>query len=534
MIRRLFFFAAFVTALSACELIATVDRSMIPNPDLDGGEDMGESPDLGPDSDASIPADGSILADAASPDAAVGDADTMDATLVDAAVDAAPTDASPDAFSVPRVSVTVASTSAASILGNGASQSARLSADGTKAVFHSSASNLVPGDTNGWQDVFVKDLLTGAVTRASVLADGTQFNSWSQGASFSPDGTKVVFVTYATNVGGDPSNEHPKVVVKDLVSGAIAIVSENLLGELGDGPSLDSPSFANDGDHVLFGSDATNLLHHLVYPDGGVPDGGVDGGVSDGGMLAGFDTNAAGDVFLKNLVTGALTRVSVAAGGVEAAGASFSPSLSPDGTKVAFVSYANNLVAGDTNVEMDVFVVTLASGAVRRISVSNDGDEADWWSYRPYFSQDSARVLFESDATNLVPDDTNFAPDVFLFDLVAGTISRVSTDALGAQIALGASWPGWAPSGDWILFHTDAPLDSADTNEHADVYVKHLASGAVYRVSVGAGGGVGNGRSAYASFASAAPAVVFESLATNLVPSDTNGAFDIFVASLTF
>src|SRR5262249_44994888 len=108
-------------------------------------------------------------------------------------------------------------------------------------------------------------------------------------------------------------------------------------------------------------------------------------------------------------------------------------SMSADGRYVAFYSSASNLVPGDTNGSADVFVKDLLTGSVVRASTDAAGAQANFDSYSPTLSADGRYVAFYSSASNLVPGDTNGSADVFVKDLLTGSVVRASTDAAGAQ-----------------------------------------------------------------------------------------------------
>jgi Ca2+-binding RTX toxin-like protein len=257
-------------------------------------------------------------------------------------------------------------------------------------IFGSDASYLVAGDTNKAPDIFLKDLANGAVTRLSTTADGRQANGGSYAPVFAPDGRSVVFYSNASNLVAGDTNKAQDIFLKDLASGAVTRLSTTADGQQANGDSS-GPVFAPDGRSVVFYSYASNLV-------------------------AG-DTNGAPDIFLKDLASGTVTRLSITADGYQANKASYNPVFAPDGRSVVFQSDASNLVAKDTNNARDIFLKDLASGTVTRLSTTADGQQANYGSYVPAFAPDGRSVVFQSDASNLVAGDTNGTTDVFIVPL---------------------------------------------------------------------------------------------------------------------
>ena len=215
------------------------------------------------------------------------------------------------------------------VQGNGGSYRPSISADGRYVAFDSTADNLVTGDTNATDDVFVHDRQTGATTRVSVDSSGGQGDNGSYRPSISADGRYVAFEADASNLVSTDTNITGDVSVHDRQTGATTRVSVDSSGGQGDNGSY-RPSISADGRYVAFGSGASNL---------------VTG-----------DTNAMEDVFVHDRRTGATIMVSVDSSGVQGNGGSYRPSISADGRYVAFDSTADNLVTGDTNAAYDVFV----------------------------------------------------------------------------------------------------------------------------------------------------------------------------------
>lgn len=400
------------------------------------------------------------------------------------------------------------STTARGAEANGASSAPSISPDGTKMVFTSSATNLVAGDTNGVSDVFLKDINTGAISRLSVSASGGQLAKSSSGAYFVGDGSKVAF-TAASSIVSDDTHSANDLYIKDLATGSYTRVYTTSTGVSANDTS-NYGSFSQDGTKVAFQSYATNLV-------------------------AG-DTNGQSDIFVKDLVTGIVTRVSTVEGGAQANGSSGVPVLSPDGTKVAFQSSATNFVTGDTNI-VDVFVKDLVTGTVLRVSSTQGWGTANNSSSSAMFSPDSTKIAFVSRATNLVPGSTTSTDDIFVRDLLTGTLTLASSNANGVP-ANGsyALIPVFSPDGTKLVFYSDATnMSAGDTPGTGDVFMKDLASGAVTRLSISLTGGNPNNYTYQpAPFSSDGTKAAFWSAASDLVPGDANGVSDIFVKNITF
>jgi Tol biopolymer transport system component len=276
------------------------------------------------------------------------------------------------------------------VQGNDDSSGPAISADGRFVAFSSDSSNLVPRDTTDRDDVFVRDRLTGTTRRMSLGPGGVQSNYESSGPAISADGRFVAFASVATNLVPGDTNGQFDVFVRDRKTGTTRRVSLGQSGVEGDGRSGASfaPAISADGRFVAFDSEAGNL---------------VPG-----------DTNCVSDVFVRDRRAGTTERVSLGRGGAQGNGESDEPAISADGRFVAFHSYASNLVPGDTNRGSDVFVHDRETGTTRRVSLGPGGTQSNRESDDPAISADGRFVAFESDATDLVPRDTNDASDVFV------------------------------------------------------------------------------------------------------------------------
>jgi cysteine-rich repeat protein len=266
-------------------------------------------------------------------------------------------------------------------------------------------------------------------------------------------------------------------------------------------------AMSTDGRFIAFSSDFTNL---------------VPG-----------DTNDAIDAFVHDRETGVTTRVSVGPGGVQGDSGTFLGSMSSDGRYLGLTSGASNLVAGDTNMKHDGFLVDRTTGTTRRVSVASDGTQGNDNSYFAGVSDDGRYVAFESLSTNLIPGDTNGVRDIFVRDVVAGTTERVSLTSTG-QAANGISYnPSISGDGRMVAFTSRATnLVDGDSNGYPDIFVHDRVTGVTSLVSVASDGTQADWGSSAAQISGNGRFVVFGSGASNLTPGDINGNMDVFVRDL--
>jgi Tol biopolymer transport system component len=336
---------------------------------------------------------------------------------------------------------------------NGPSFHGVISADGSAVVFISGASNLVAGDGNGVDDVFVKDLETGAVTRVHVDSSGLE----SDGPAYnlfwpdiSADGSIVAFTSAATNLVPGDTNGFLDAFVHDLESSQTERVSVNSSGGQGNGDSI-RPFLGGDGNRVVFESIATNLDP--------------------------VDSFLNSDVYLRDRSAGTTQIVSVNPAGAPGTGSdgffnsSFNARISADGNCVAFASYAFDLVPGDTNFRADVFLRDLSAGTTRRVSVATGGGQASDDSSFPSLSADGSKVAFSSFASDLVSGDTNQVRDVFVHDVATGETRRASVGTAGAEGEAESAIGNIAQNGQQLVFQTLSNLVQRDDNQVTDMYV---------------------------------------------------------------
>ncbi len=355
----------------------------------------------------------------------------------------------PGTPTAPPERVSVASGGAQTKPASDAHGASAVSADGRRVAFVSHAADLVPGDTNGYSDVFVRDLQTGTTQRVSVTDSGGQGNSGSSEPSISADGRHDAFESFSTTlVPGDVNNEWD-VFVRDRQSGTTQRVSET--GEGNDGyDNSTAPAISSDGGHIAYLSNSARL---------------VPG-----------DTNNQHDVFVWTRQSGTTERVSVAGNGSEGNGYASDPSISSDGRHVSFASHASNLVTGDTNGKQDVFLRDRRTGTTERLSLSGGGGQGNGYATSPVVGGDGRYVAFTSGATNLILRDTNAVADVFVRDRETGATHRVSTSGSGIEADGLCSSPSMSGDGRSVAFASAAAnLVGGDTNGRPDVFVRRIA-----------------------------------------------------------
>ena len=267
------------------------------------------------------------------------------------------------------------------------------------------------------------------------------------------------------------------------------------------------------------------------------------GGISANGQLAVFesgasnlvagDTNGQNDIFLYRAATRSVTRASVSATGVQGNGDTFFGSIASNGCCIAFTSLASNLVPGDTNGQFDTFVKILSTGEVKRVSLSSTGGQGNGRSKGwPLLSADGRFVVFRSDATNLVPNDTNGVGDVFMRDTSLNRTTRISVDSSGVQASEGSSdVDSISDDGRYVLFTTIATHVPEDTNGVTDVYLRDTVANTTVRVSVGDGNVQGDDESHGGRISPDGSVITFTTSASNF-GDDTHPEFTDVYARL--
>ena len=417
-----------------------------------------------------------------------------------------------------------------------------LSHDGRFVAFVSLADNLVPGDTNGRRDVFVRDLLLGTNALVSVGLDGRAPSGDSWEARLSAQGRHVVFVSTATNLVVGDANPVSTIYVRDLATGTTLIASARDQGDQkGESSALNHQISAN-GEWVTFESRATNLvsgvtnsahrlyLRHVpsqrtVLVSGGLsPSSRAESSGSFGAVMDGVGSRVVflsrDDAYLYSVSDGTSQMLTT---GIRAA----TLSLSQDGSRLALLGNLTNsslraVYWRDLSTTTNRLIAAAPSTTQNRfanVSLSGDG----------------RRVVFESDFVAPASTDTNAMSDVFAFDIASGALSMVSK-AAGSDRAGNASSdsPVLSTDGEWVAFRSAAnDLVAGDTNRARDIFVRNLTTGSMSLVSRrSVDGGLANGASSRPQLSGSGGVVAFHSSATDLMSGDYNQTTDLFFARL--
>lgn len=394
--------------------------------------------------------------------------------------------------------------SGTTIPGNDASNSPVVSADGRYVAFETSATNLGVS-YNGKQQILRKDLSTGAVSVVSVSSSEVLGDSYSFAASISDNGQRVAFSTYAQNFSST-ANNNSMIAVRDYTSGTTQVVSLNTAGVAANGNSSNA-SISGNGRYVVFSSYASDLI--------------------------GGDSNGKADIFLRDLSTGAIERISVNSTEQQSIGGdSVTPVISADGRYVAFTSYASNLVSGDNNGQADIFVRDRQLGTTYLVSKNSNGVIGDRKSSIPHISDDGRYIVFHSFSSNLDTAFTTFSYNIFLRDMQTGKTSLISRTPGGVKGDSFSYYPNISGNGRFISFVSRATnLVSSDGNGAYDLFVYDRAADRMTIASNNNAGDQLNGSiSTIHDFSADGSTIVFASSAASL---SSNGKINIFANKRT-
>ena len=389
---------------------------------------------------------------------------------------------------------------------NGSSESPSISSDGDIIAFTSEASNLVHNDLNTVYDVFVRDVSANETELVSISNDSVQslhdsgiIFEFGGFTAISADGNSIGFHSYAQDLLPSLSNQL-KIFVYDRFTRSLDLIIDN-------DKANRWADFSSDGSIMVFASESEQLVPN--------------------------DSNRSSDVFSYNFVTNSIDLVSKASSGEQGNGWSAwssPPSISDDGRYIVFESASDNLSSEDTNNQSDIFLHDRETGQTQLISTGLNGNPANGRSESPQISGGGEYIVFTSYADNLVKDDANSVADIFLFALETAEITLISK-GIGNQPANNASYtPQISYDGTRIAFSSIASnLTSDDNNRYADIFIFDSEDETIVLVSKSFDGFSTNNQSISPVLSADGKAVVFSSLASNLVPNDANGKWDIFL-----
>ncbi|MGD2057907.1 MAG: hypothetical protein PVI04_04180, partial [Anaerolineales bacterium] len=297
--------------------------------------------------------------------------------------------------------------------GNLESVSPSVDASGRFIVFASKASSLVPDDSNNMQDIFLHDWANGTTERISIAYDGSEPNGESFNPAISSDGNFITFSSTASNLVKSDGNNAQDVFLYDRINATTELISITASHGQANGPSYE-PSISGDGRYIAYASEATNIYEGA--------------------------TAEAMEVYCFDRVDRTLSWVSGPTGSSAEGKSSHQPSISENGRWVAFSSDKPDLVSGDKNNWPDVFIWDRNSGDVELVSRTYLGGVSPFGGFHPSVSGDGHYVVFVSNSSSIVPDDSNGMLDVFLRDRSAGTVERVNLSTSGEEAVGGPSF----------------------------------------------------------------------------------------------
>lgn len=406
------------------------------------------------------------------------------------------------AAACPSLAIERISLTSSNMQTNGDNYEPSLSANGRIVSFEGQGSNVVPGLPSCCGQAYVRnrDLSTTeavAVSTGGVLADRDSSFSLYRG-NLSANGRYTVFSTDASNLAAD-AGVHEQIYLRDRQNKTTRLISTTAAGTVGNSASF-HPIIAGQGRYVFFASAGTNLIQNdnngfwdcyrkdisngkLVFvsrPSSGGQFSGncLTGGISPDGRFAAFTIGVGSEAeqaYVRDVTNNTTTLISLTPKGLPGNGKSRVTAISADGRWALFCSSATDLVKGDVNNRTDAFLRDLLNKRTRRISVSPTGAGGDGHSSCGSMSDDGKFIAYVSNASNLVTGDENESDDVFLYNRVSKTNTRLTRYLNEATVDHEAIFdPAISANGRVVAFVSFGLFVAGDTNNALDAFVIDL------------------------------------------------------------
>ena len=390
--------------------------------------------------------------------------------------------------------------------GNHASGDASLSTGGRFIAFTSSATDLVAGDTNGKEDVFVRDTLTGTTVLASQSSGGAHGNGDSDEPSISPNGRYLAFRSTATNLVTGDSNAVADVFLRDLVAGTTIRASVRNDGSQSTGGTVAGPSVTADGEGVLFESTADQITTN--------------------------DSNGKADVFIRLLDQHVTERVSVTSTEAGIATGGYQPAMSSNGRYVVFTASTGQIDALDVDTHSDIYLRDRTLGTTEKVSFGFGGSEADGTAHSAVVSDDGRYVTFPTSATNMFGISGSPAGDNIYRKDRQHPVDATQVDINDASFPTDgtSSSPSMSADDTKVVFSSAATdLVDGDDNGYSDVFLRNLTTEKTTLISTKSGTTAPiHGATGIPDISPDGTAIGYQSLAPDAFPGDANAAADVF------
>ena len=444
-----------------------------------------------------------------------------------------------------------------------------MSLDGTKIVIESTATNVIPGKTtNGNTNLYLYDVASSTTTLITAGSSGLGGDSNSSDPSISPDGTKIIFRSVATDlISGVTANGQANLYLYDVTSATTTLVSAGPTGTGGNNVSETAVSYADplitaDGTKIIFRSNATDLipgktttsqLNVFLYDIasatttlvsagssgmGGNGTSGIGYTISLDGTKIAFNSNATDliegmttngdyrqDIFLYDVASATTTLVTAGLSGTGGNGSNGYFTMTPDGTKIAFRSNSTDLVDGmTTDGEFDIFLYDVASATTTLVTTGLLGTGGNGMCLEPFISADGSRISLSSYSTDLVEGiTTNGEQNVFLYDVASATMTLVTTGGAGTGGNSYSYYTLISADGTKIAFISAATdlISGRTTTNQGNVFLYDIASATTTLVTAGPLGNGGNGSAVSVAISADGNRTALMSYARNLISGRT-------------